>query len=82
MVRIILYLKFSVYRICELASRLIALVSIFNNFQGDMFNIYILSCILRVSFLLSEEKNYQLEMLSNKAQLSNQQPMGLVTRDD
>ena len=47
-VRIILYLKFSVYRIYELASRFIALVSILNNFQGDMFNIYILSCILKV----------------------------------
>ena len=45
-----------------------------------MFNIYILSCILKV--LLSKEKNHQLDMLLNKAQLSNQQPMGLVTHDD
>ena len=46
-----------------------------------MFNIYILSCILKV-FCYQRRKNHQLEMLSNKAQLSNQQPMGLVTRDD
>ena len=73
------YLKFSVYRICEEASRLIALLSVFNNLQGDRFNISILFYILKVFY--SEEKSYQWVVLLNKTKLSNQQSMGLVTDD-
>ena len=75
------YLKFSVYRICEEASRLIALLSVFKNLQSDRFNISILF-LYSVSFLFSEEKSYQWVVLLNKTQLSNQQPMGPSTDDE
>ena len=75
------YLKFSVYRICEEASRLIALLSVFNNLQGDRFNISILF-LYSEGFMFSEEKSYQWVVLLNKTQLSNQQPMGPSTDDE
>ena len=43
-----------------------------------MYNISILFLILKV-FLFSEEENYQWVVLLIKAQLSDQQHMGLVT---
>ena len=61
------YRKISVYRICEAASRLITFNCNFNPF----FNFK--------SFLFSEEENYQWVVLLIKAQLSDQQHMGLVT---